>query len=186
MCCICGPPPTHRPSLMKYLLKAVLIVIRVNSICWLWNSSFLIERCPEIFLVCSALSPKRTGTYLSVDLPFQSPPQLLLTFGTVLTFLTLVTSHWPVLSFFCTFRGVLQRNSITLSPWMTWADLSWVAFNLLCFTTLLCCECWLLTSECPEAFAMPLYLKHYRKFIKCLLNNEGMANTMLSLPLFCL
>lgn len=33
---------------------------------------------------------------------------------------------------------------------------------------------------------MPLYLKHYRKFIKCLLNNEGMANTMLSLPLFLL
>lgn len=62
---------------------------------------------------------------------------------------------WDVFpNYYTTFWGVLQWNNIALSPWMTGADLSWVAFNLLCFTTLLCCgcECWLLTSPCLKVF----------------------------------
>lgn len=59
----------------------------------------------------------------------------------------------------------LQWNSVTLSPWMTWVDLSLVAFNLLCFTTLLCCgllRLWMLTPHLSmsEGFTVALCVTH--------------------------
>lgn len=192
----CGQPP----PLMKHLLWTVLKVISGNSRCRLWNWSSLMlwfsHMKSRYTLLCSKWPNTHTHTFdptclsghLYSDFPTQKAMHLVKCFGLWLLFFCLSYGQSIIFVFSKVYANkhffffwVLQWNSVTFSPWMTWVDLFWVAFNLPCITTLLCCgllRLWMLTPHLSMSedclfylFAVYPCVTHNPSSMKCCVND---------------